>query len=88
MKFNHEQIIPQELPPVLIVVHVILLAMLETFGNFLLFFMIFYEKYGMDAQKRTVTNQLLSTMAIAQIFFNILIIPVYVAFKIFGLPSK
>ena len=34
----------------------------EIIGNFLLFCMIIYEKYGMDSQKRTVTNQLLSSI--------------------------
>ena len=38
--------------------------------------MIFYEKYGMDAQKRTVTNQLLSKMIVVLILFNIVVLPI------------
>ena len=37
---------------------VFLFLIVETLGNFLLLSMITYEKYGMDSQKRTVTNQL------------------------------
>lgn len=74
--------------PVLLTLHVVLLVMVETLGNFLLFCMISYEMYGMDPQKRTVTNQLLSKMIIVQILFNIFIMPIYVTYTIFGLPSK
>ena len=42
--------------------HVILLLVLETVGNFLLFCMIIYEKYGMDSQKKDSTNELLSNI--------------------------
>ena len=54
---------------------VILLIILETLGNFLLFCMIWYEKYGMDSKKRTVTNMLLSRIIFAQILCNIFIMP-------------
>ena len=71
-----------------IVFYVVFLVMLETVGNFLLYCIIVYEKYGMDTQKRTLTNQLLSRMILVQIFFNIFIIPIYVIYHIFGLHSK
>ena len=54
-----------------------LLLILETFGNFLLFCMVWYEKFGMDLKKRTVTNQLLSIMILTLIFFNIFFMPLY-----------
>ena len=85
---QEHQLNTQEDRRVLLTLHVVLLVMVETLGNFLLFCMISYEIYGMDPQKRTVTNQLLSKMIIVQILFNIFIMPIYVAFKIFGLPSK
>ena len=53
------------------------LLILETLGNSLLFCMLWYEKFGMDPKKRTVTNQLLSRMIMARIFFNIFFMPIY-----------
>ena len=70
------------------VFYIVFLVMLETVGNFLLYCMIVYEKYGMDTQKRTLTNQLLSTMILVQIFCNIFIMPIYAIYHIFGLHSK
>ena len=48
----------------------ILLLIMETLGNFLLFCMVWYEKFGMDSKKRTITNQLLSRMIVALVFFQ------------------
>ena len=56
---------------------VILLLIMETLGNYLLFCMVWYEKFGMDSKKRTITNQLLSRMIMAFIFFNIFFMPIY-----------
>ena len=53
----------------------ILLLIMETLGNYLLFCMVWYEKFGMDSKKRTITNQLLSRMILALIIFNIFIMP-------------
>ena len=53
----------------------ILLVIMETLGNYLLFCMVWYEKFGMDSKKRTVTNQLLSRLIFALIFFNIFFMP-------------
>ena len=55
----------------------ILLLILETLGNYLLFCMVWYEKCGMDSKKRTITNQLLSRMLYGQILFNIFFMPLY-----------
>ena len=55
----------------------VLLLILETLGNYLLFCMVWYEKFGMDSKKRTITNQLLSMMIITLIFFNIFFMPLY-----------
>ena len=55
----------------------ILLLILETLGNYLLFCMVWYEKNGMDSKKRTITNQLLSRMILALIFFNIFFMPLF-----------
>ena len=61
----------------------ILLLLMETFGNYLLFCMVWYETFGMDSKKRTITNQLLSRMILALIIFNISIMPMqYVGFWI------
>ena len=79
---------PDPLQPETIVFYIVFLVMLETVGNFLLFCIFVYEKYGMDTQKRTLTNQLLSTTIWVQIFFNIFIMPIYAIYHIFGLHSK
>ena len=71
----------------LTVFYFVLLVILETFGNFLLFCLIWYEKYGMDSQKRTVTNQLLSSMCMAAIFHSTFITPISTINMIIG-PSK
>ena len=55
----------------------ILLLILETLGNYLLFCMVWYEKFGMDSKKRTITNQLLTRMLLVLIFFNIFFMPLY-----------
>ena len=54
-----------------------LLLIMETLGNFLLFCMVWYEKFGMDSKKRTITNQLLSRMIIPLIVFNIFFMPLH-----------
>ena len=64
----------------------ILLLMLETLGNYLLFCMVWYEKFGMDSMKRTITNQLLSRMILALIFFNIFFVPLF--FGLFFIPKS
>ena len=57
----------------------VLLLILETLGNYLLFCMVWYEKNGMDSKKRTITNQLLTRMVLALILFNISFMPLYFA---------
>ena len=54
-----------------------LLLIMETLGNYLLFCMVWYEKFGMDSKKRTVTNQLLSTLIFALMVFNIFFMPLF-----------
>ena len=55
----------------------ILLLIMETIGNYLLFCMVWYEKFGMDSKKRTITNQLLSRMILVLIFYNIFFMPLF-----------
>ena len=66
----------------------ILLLIMETIGNYLLFCVVWYEKFGMDSKKRTVNNKLLSRMILALIFFNIVFMPLYICgfFIPFGSP--
>ena len=52
-----------------------LLLIMETLGNYLLFCMVWYETFGMDSKKRTITNQLLSRMIFALIFYDIFFMP-------------
>ena len=55
----------------------ILLLIMETIGNYLLFCMVWYEKFGMDSKKRTINNQLLSRMILVLIFYNIFFMPLF-----------
>ena len=72
----------------LIISYIVSLIMLETLGNFLLFCMIWYEKYGMDSKKRTISNQLMSRMIIVLILFNIIMMPLIMLSLIFGALSE
>ena len=74
--------------PGMIALYVTMFLMLESLGNFLLMCLIIHEKYGMDPQKRTVTNQLLSNMNLMLIWFNIIILPIFMIHIIFGPQSK
>ena len=95
---NHLSIVVNLFPPTkhegpipysgLLILLVILLIILETLGNFLLLCMIFYEKYGMDSKKRTITNMLLSRMIFVQILCNIVIMPLPTIGQIFGVYSE
>ena len=64
------------------------LIILETLGNFLLLCMIWYEKYGMDSKKRTVTNMLLSRIIFVQILCNLFIMPLPTIGLIFDVYSE
>ena len=55
----------------------ILLLIMETIGNYLLFCMVWYEKFGMDSKKRTINNQLFSRMILVLIFYNIFFMPLF-----------
>ena len=95
---NHLSIVVNLFPPKksegpiphsgLLILLVILLIILETLGNFLSLCMIFYEKYGMDSKKRTITNMLLSRMIFVQILCNIFIMPLPIIGQIFGVFSE
>jgi hypothetical protein len=66
------------------VLYAILFLIIETIGNFLLYCMIIYEKYGMDSQKRTVTNQLLSSICGSRILYNFITVPSITSQHIIG----
>ena len=69
-------------PALVKVLYIFLFLLLETLGNFLLYCLVIYEKYGMDAQKRTVTNQLLSKVCIVTLFYNIIAMPLAMVHRI------
>ena len=83
--YRYEYIKPH---PGMITLYIIMFLMLESLGNFLLMCLIIHEKYGMDSQKRTVTNQLLSNMNGMLISFNLVILPIFMIHIIFGPQSK
>ena len=63
--------------------YVLLFLIVEILGNFLLLSMITYEKYGMDSQKRTVTNQLLSSVCVSFLIQNIIAVPILMFERIY-----
>ena len=87
--FSHLETNSHSMPhPGLIILFIVSLIMLETLGNFLLFCMVWYEKYGMDSKKRTISNQLMSRMLMVVILFNIIMMPMILLGLIFGPLSK
>ena len=64
----------------------VMFLIFEIFGNFMLFCLITFEKYGMDSQKRTITNQLLTSICCSGILHNIISIPIFTVQLIFGFP--
>ena len=70
------------------VFHAILFLIFETIGNFLLFCIIIYEKYGMDSKKRTVTNQLLSSICVNNIVFNCIFMLITTIQRLFDIHGK
>ena len=65
--------------------YIFLFLIVEILGNFLLLSMITYEKYGMDPQKRTVTNQLLTSICISFIIHNVIAMPIALFHDIYHL---
>ena len=63
--------------------YVFLFLIVEILGNFLLLSMITYEKYGMDSQKRTVKNQLLSSICVSFLIHNVIVMPIAVLHRIY-----
>ena len=63
--------------------YIFLFLIVEILGNFLLLSIITYEKYGMDSQKRTVTNQLLSSICVSFIMHNIIAMPILMLHRIY-----
>ena len=61
--------------PIFIGLGITFFILIEVIGNGSLLTMIIYEKYGMDSKKRTVNNQLLSSLCKASIFCNVSIYP-------------
>ena len=67
----------------MMIFYVSLFLIVEILGNFLLLSMITYEKYGMDPQKRNVTNQLLSSICISFLIHNIIAMPIVMFHRIY-----
>ena len=67
----------------MLVLYVFLFLIVEVFGNFLLLSMIWYEKYGMDSKKRTVTNQLLSNICACFVIQNVIVMPILMFHRIY-----
>ena len=70
--------------PIFIGIGITLFILIEVIGNGSLLTMIIYEKHGMDIKKRTVNNQLLSSLCKGSVFCNVLIYPFLWARVSFG----
>ena len=57
---------------------VIAFAAMEIVGNALLFLLAVFEKYGMDSKKRTIVNQLVSSICFMTILDNVIFMPIFV----------
>ena len=66
----------------MMIFYVFLFLIVEILGNFLLLSMITYEKYGMDPQKRNVTNQLLSSICVSFLIHNVIAMPIVMFHRI------
>ena len=67
----------------MMVLYVFLFLIVEIPGNLLLLSMICYEKYGMDSQKRTVTNKLLTSICVVFILQNVIVMPILMFHRIY-----
>ena len=74
----------QSPPTGMVAFYIVLFLIAEFLGTFLLICMIIYEKYGMDPQKRTVSNQLLSNNCVMWIVHNLVVMPIFTVEQIFG----
>ena len=72
----------------IIAFYFLLLIVLETLGNTLMVSIILYEKRGVDLLKQTITNQLLSSMCLMMILFNLIVMPLNLLNIIFVPKSK
>ena len=70
-------------PAHLMTFYIFLFLIVEILGNFLLLSIITYEKYGMDSQKRTVTNQLLSSICVSFMMQNVIAVPIAMFHRIY-----
>lgn len=66
----------------IVVFQAIIFIIAETAGNFFLLALILFEKYGMDPQKRTMSNQILSSICACFIFFNLVMYPIWFVYRI------
>jgi uncharacterized membrane protein len=65
----------------LTLIQTFLFVLLEVVGNVTLLSMILHEKFGMDPQKRTITNQILSSICGIFILFNIIVNPLWFIYR-------
>ena len=70
-------------PAHMMALYVFLFLIVEIPGNLLLLFVICYEKYGMDPQKRTVTNKLLTSICLIFVLQNVIVMPILMFHRIY-----
>jgi hypothetical protein len=74
--------------PVYMAICAVITVAVEVIGNGLLASVIMYEKFGMDPQKRTTINQLVSKVCWMLIMTNLAIFPFMVVRTLFGPQSE
>jgi hypothetical protein len=74
--------------PVYVAICVTITVAVELIGNGLLAIVIMYEKFGMDSQKRTTINQLVSKVCWISMMTNLTVFPFVVIQTLFGPQSQ
>ena len=74
----------QGLSLVFIWYNIVLTSLSATVGNGLLYCVHIYEKYGVDSQRRTTTNMIISQICAAAALNNFRVLPTMIIFCVYG----
>ena len=68
--------------------NIVLTSLSATVGNGLLYCVHIYEKYGVDSQRRTTTNMIISQICAAFALNNFKVLPIVIIFCVYGSLGK
>ena len=78
----------QELSLAFMWYNIVLMTLSATVGNGLLYCVHIYEKYGVDSQRRTTTNMIISQICAAAVLNNSRALPMMIVFCVYGTLGK